>query len=334
MSTPAEAGARGAPEIREHRPQVSVVVATLGRPERLARLLDSLARQSIGARRFEVLVAYDPSDDDTTRVLGAAERSGLPLRRVERARATPPSVARNAAWRMARGAIVAFTDDDCEATPRWLEEGLRECVARPGAIVQGRTEPIPHERHLLGLFSRTIRVERPDPLFQTCNMFYPHAVLERTGGFDERTFSGWGGEDADLAWRAIEAGTGTAYSDRALVHHAVHELGPTGLLRLALGWSDTMAMFRHRGLRRSMLVAGIFWKRSHLAFLLAAAAVVLGRSPLLVGALCLPYGREVGARFKRARSLNVALAPWLVLHDALEIFAAVRGAVRHRVLVI
>ena len=35
-------------------------------------------------------------------------------------------------------------------------------------------------------------------------MAYPRALLERLGGFDEAY--DFGGEDTDLAWRAIEAG--------------------------------------------------------------------------------------------------------------------------------
>ena len=68
-----------------------------------------------------------------------------------------------------------------------------------------------------------------DPAFQTCNIFYPRAILERVGGFDIEAFGRvHGGEDSDLAWRAIKSGAAAVFADGALVHHAVNELGPAG----------------------------------------------------------------------------------------------------------
>src|SRR3954453_18710822 len=54
-----------------------------------------------------------------------------------------PAAARNEGWRAARAPLVAFTDDDCQARPGWLEAGLRAARENPGAFVQGPTEPIP-----------------------------------------------------------------------------------------------------------------------------------------------------------------------------------------------
>src|SRR5439155_712391 len=83
------------------------------------------------------------------------------------------------------------------------------------------------------------------------------ALLERLGGFDEATFSRPGGEDTDLAWRAIGGGVPTAFSEDARVWHAVHELGALERLRFATRWDETMAVFaRYPELRRLTLIRG------------------------------------------------------------------------------
>ena len=119
-------------------PEVSVVVATRDRAMLLEELLASLRRQTLPADRFEVLVVDDGSGDGTAALLATEERQGT-LRTVATGHreAVGPAAARNAGWRAARAPVVAFTDDDCVVSPRWLEEGLAACRAAPGCIVQG-----------------------------------------------------------------------------------------------------------------------------------------------------------------------------------------------------
>src|SRR4051794_5701981 len=167
----------------------------------LARCLAALREQTLDAERFEVVVVDDGSTDETARVLaGAAHDRGPALEVVRHASSRGASAARNAGWRRARAPVVAFTDDDCVPVAGWLAAGLAACAAAPGAIVQGRIDPLPSERHLLGPFSRTLSVPGPAPTFATANVFYPRALIERLGGFDEHMTTG---EDTDLAWRGF-----------------------------------------------------------------------------------------------------------------------------------
>ena len=78
--------------------EICVAVATRGRPERLARLLDSLADQSLDPSAYEIVVAIDGADPASEAVVAeralasrAAIRSVV-LERPEarRAPATPP----------------------------------------------------------------------------------------------------------------------------------------------------------------------------------------------------------------------------------------------------
>jgi GT2 family glycosyltransferase len=186
--------------------------------------------------------------------------------------------------------------------------------------------------HRLGPFARTMAVDRLGPFYPTCNIFYPRELLERLGGFDE-TFTAPGGEDTDLAWRALEAGVETVFAERALVRHAVEDLGPAGHLRVALRWADAMAMFRHPGLREEVLFRGIFWKPSHELLVQTVAGALLARRfpPALL--LAIPYLRHLRSRCWEWDAPN-PLAAYFVLHDLLETYTTVRGAIRHRVLVI
>ena len=314
-------------------PQISVVVASRNRAERLAGLLRSLAAQTIGTARFEVVVVDDGSTDTTPDLLSEASRDeALELTSILGA-GNGPAAARNAGWRLAKAPLVAFTDDDCEATPTWLEEALAVASAHPGAIVQGPTTPIPREADSIGPFTRTRNITEPNPSYQTCNIIYPREVLERLDGFDEG-FPEALGEDTDLGWRARELGTELEWSDRVLVHHAVDDVGPAGLLRSALVGADQARIFRrHPDLRHELR-----WGRVRLAPVPGLSCALLGlvigrRSPMLGALLTLPYVRHL-ARTCRAQRASAIYAPYYVVVDLATIYTGLRGALRHRVMVL
>ena len=317
-------------------PLVSVVFATHNRAERLRALLRSLERQELNGTPFEVVVVDDGSTDDTPQVLEEAQRtSPLPLRTLRLDPGRGPAAARNAGWRAAAGTLVAFTDDDCVATPQWLAAALDAWDAAPDRVVQGRTDPIPDELPREGPFTRTLRVHRLGPWFQTCNVFYPRALLEQVAGFDEETFSVPGGEDCDLANRCFAAGAHAVFADDARVQHAVHELGPLNKLKVAWRWSETMRLFARHPSMREILLHGVFWKRTHIHVVQTAVALALPRRlwPLKV----LILARISRTYLHRARSEGQGRAwsaPWFLLHDVVETVAAIRGAIRYRTWVV
>jgi glycosyltransferase involved in cell wall biosynthesis len=322
--------------VPEHAPNVAVVVATHNRAERLEALLASLANGTFPADSFELVVVDDGSTDETAAVLRRAAAGGrLRLRTIARSHAGGPAGARNDGWRAAHAPLVAFTDDDCVVDPGWLAALVERARAHPGSIVQGRTEPNPAELDAWGPFSRTLAVRRLGPWYQTCNILYPRELLERLGGFDAGAYSGPGGEDTDLAWRAFELGREAVYADDALVFHAVSRLGPLGRLRVAWRWTETMRVFaRHPQLRRSELKRGLFWKGSHyLLVRVLVAALLPRRLHLLRPWLAWPYVRHLADR-GRDEGGGLLAAPYFALHDVVELVAVIRGALRYRVLVL
>ncbi len=281
---------------------VAVVVATRGRPEQLAALRASLDAQTF--RDFELVVVED------------SEGRG-------------PAWARNAGWHGTSANLIVFVDDDCVAAPGWLEALVD--AASSGAVVQGRVEPAQPMRP----FSRSLVVRGgPGPWFQTANIAYPRAVLESVEGFDADAFP-FVGEDTDLAWRARAAGARFTFAADAVVRHDVVRQGPVGALRFAFRWSDSVRLFaRHPELRRAALTKRVFWKGSHYLLVRALLTLLVPRRlrPLAVW-LWLPYALHLVDRWHDEGG-GPALAPWLVLHDLVEVAAIARGAVKHRVFVI
>jgi GT2 family glycosyltransferase len=250
---------------------------------------------------------------------------------ITRAEASGPATAREEGWRAATGKVVAFTDDDCVPEPGWLEAGAAALATNPGGFVQGRTAPDPAELDQLGPFSRTIEVSELHPAFNTCNIFYPRELLARVDGFDANAFDrSPGGEDCDLAWRAIAAGARPVFERDAVVHHAVDRVGPLGMLRIAARWTTPMLAYaRHPGLREDF-VGGVFWKRTHywLARTLLALLLPARYAPVRAW-LAYPYLRDIWAR-GRVYGGGPLLAPWYVLLDVVETLAVARAAVRYR----
>jgi len=132
-------------------PEITVVVASHARALRLRWLLNALEEQTLERGRWELVVVHDNAGEETETLLHThplACDGTLRHHRLEPGTGSP-SRQRNHGWRDARAPIVAFTDDDCRPDPRWLEEMLAVAAAAPGALVQGRTRPEPHESAIL-----------------------------------------------------------------------------------------------------------------------------------------------------------------------------------------
>ena len=310
-------------------PRVSVVVATHDRPDGIARALAALRAQTLPAEEFEVVVVDDGSGPDTADVLrregGVA---GPEIRLLRHDVAGGPARARNAGWRAARGELIAFTDDDCEPVPGWLEAGLAAWAQQPRRFVQGPTRPNPAHADRAGPYSHTLDVQELGPWWETANIFYPRAALEAAGGFDEDHYSGPGGEDTDLGWTLITRGWEPVWAPDALVHHDVTFLGPRRRLRMAWRWDETMLVFRRHPALRARLVARVFWSPNHWWLLRAAVALALpSRLWWLRWWLAAPYVLRLG-------TVRPDVVAFLVAHDLVQVVACARGGLRYRVLVL
>jgi GT2 family glycosyltransferase len=240
-----------------------------------------------------------------------------------------PAAVRNRGWRRARGELVCFLDDDVVVDPAWSRALLEAHRAHPAAVLQGRTEPLPSEARLQDAFSRSKAITTLDWNYQTCNIAYPRALLERLGGFDE-AYRFASAEDTDLGWRAREAGAPTVFVDAARAWHAVQRYGVVRLVRRMRIKTDVARLTRrHPGVRHHYY-RELFWKRSHAFLPLAAAGVALARrtrgASLLVA---LPYARLYRGHHGSYAGTLAAL-PGHAAVDGAEIAAVTAGAVRFR----
>jgi len=315
---------------------VAVVIPTARRETRLAFALDALARQTLPRDRFEVIVVR--AEDPGPTVAGPPS---LRVRFLAAAASSGPAAKRNIGWRAASAPLVAFTDDDCRPAPGWLERLVEVAGPDPSEVVlQGRTEPDPDELTRLHGLAVTQAIPAPSGWYETCNIAYPRALLERLGGFDER-FAGEdrgdypvGGEDTDLGLRAIAAGAEERFVADAVVRHAVHSRHLVKALRDTRRWrSVPHVLARHPGQRRA-LHAGLFGRRAHWALLVSALAVPLRHRPLLAAATLGPYLRhhlQGYPRTGRGWARGLVDLPARALVDGTEVAVTAVAAARHRV---
>lgn len=318
-------------------PRVSVVVSTYQRAHLLPGLIASLESQTLPHDEFEVVITDNGASDGTAEVLERlAAESPLHLRVVTATSNRGPAAGRNLAWRAARADVVAFTDDDCDPTPCWLEAGLELMDGATRRIVVGRTSPPPADEPLArGPFSRAVRVDDAR-LFQTCNVWIRRVDLEQAGGFDE-TFDEPAGEDTDLGLRIIEAGVQPIFSPEALVYHRVRPSDFRATIRETLRWTGIPRVIALHPDRRDLLYRSVFWKASHPVALLAAAAIAVApRHPAVGGMLAVPYAWY---RTRRAPLCPGPRRRWVTLPgalvvDLLEVAVMARGSWRARTLVL
>lgn len=206
-------------------PQISVVVPTYGRPERLAACLSALALQDHDA--YEVIIVDDGSDPPVEDVVLAAAG---PVRYVRQANAGP-AAARNEGAKAARAPLLAFTDDDCRPAPGWLTAMARAHEREPDALIGGRTSNgLPDNvysaasQDLIGFLEAEDRT-----YFASNNIACPAHGFAALGGFGG-DFPLAGGEDRDFGLRWGRSGRPLTQTDDAVVIHD-HALTARGFWR-------------------------------------------------------------------------------------------------------
>jgi glycosyltransferase involved in cell wall biosynthesis len=120
-------------------PEISVVVCTYRRAEKLTACLDALARQTI-RDRVEVIVVDDGPDDATMAVAARYD-----VRLIRHAENRGLAAARNTGIEAATAPVVAFTDDDCVPADNWLEALLDPYRSADVIGVGGGVEALQHE---------------------------------------------------------------------------------------------------------------------------------------------------------------------------------------------
>jgi len=195
----------------------SIVVCSHDALEKTRACLESLRRTADPDHPTELLFVDNGSTDGSAEWLAAQPD----IRLIRNAANLGAPAARNQALAVARGAFVAFLDNDVVVTPGWLRRLLFHAAARPAAgcvgacadrASHGQTVDYdgPMDPAALAEFAerRARAHDRTSKRALTMASFcllVKREVIQEIGGFDER-FSPWGFEDDDLTLRAALAG--------------------------------------------------------------------------------------------------------------------------------
>jgi len=183
-------------------PAVSVVICTYNRDKFIGEALNCLAKQTLPAEQFEVIVVDNKSTDNTAAITKKfiAEHPELNMRYV----AEPNkglSFARNRGIEEAKAAIITYIDDDAEVIPGFLQSIVNfmqadKTVAGIGGKVIPKysesEEPKWMSRYLDGMVGRidygdaTKRFGSNMKYPGGCNMTYTREILQKAGGFNNK----------------------------------------------------------------------------------------------------------------------------------------------------
>lgn len=252
--------------------EVSVVIATLGRPDSLAGTLVFAERAArVAGGGHEIVVVDNGADDRTWEAVRVfAARSLVPVV-YERSPPGDKCAALNRGIRRARHDWLAFTDDDTEPAADWLQAGIRFASSGGTRAFGGRVvpralpsgcprwlRPGPSGRVPSGAIVRYDPQESSGRLNDTvpvplgANFFMHRAVVEAHGGYDETLWrlcgrAALGVDDGEFGVRLRTRGEALGYCRDAVVVHPVHaqRLSLIGHMRMAYryGWRDPFVFF-------------------------------------------------------------------------------------------
>lgn len=208
---------------------VSILICTRDRPEKLRRALEAIGQLSVPVGvDFEVLVMENGSGHDVTAsacrdllsvLTGRLRGFHLPF--------AGKSRAANAGFRLSRGDIIAFLDDDIVPRKDWLAVICQHFSEDAGlGVMTGRVELLDEQDLPVGIRRSNQRIVLQDLadlyLLIGCNLAIRRGVVERIGLFDANLGPGSRAgfhEDHDFFYRAWRAGEKVVYEPSLFVYH-------------------------------------------------------------------------------------------------------------------
>ncbi|MBI5701262.1 glycosyltransferase [Candidatus Saganbacteria bacterium] len=100
-------------------PFISIIIPVRNGERLLANCLESLKLQSYPHDRFEIIISDGMSSDDTIKI---AEKYGAKVVRNPKLTVGP---GRNEGYKLSRGDLIAFSDDDCVMDKDWLLNSVK-----------------------------------------------------------------------------------------------------------------------------------------------------------------------------------------------------------------
>ena len=252
--------------------KASVIMCTRNRGDRLAAALDAINRTQFDDE-WEFILVDNGSTDGTQAAAGAfAARTRIKNFRCVDEAAPGLSRARNRGVQESRGALVAFTDDDCYAEPDWLRELTAPFEFEKIGFCGGKIMLFDSTDAAVTIsWSDTPRTYPPNGFvnagdIQGANMAFRREVLEQIGLFDPAFGAGaaYAAEDLDALWAASREGWHGIYWPKAIVYHHHGRKD-----------ADIESLMRGYMFGRGALVAKTLWKARHAKTAIREGAFVL-----------------------------------------------------------
>ena len=200
---------------------ISVVIPTYKRPELISECLKALHQQTFNKAFFEIIVVSDGPDIVTEKKI---KRSFPNVRYYSLKEKRGPAAARNYGWLIAKGKLIAFTDDDCLPDRNWLKDVWSSYNNEAEIAFAGKVEvPLPECPTDFEL--NTARLSKA--CFITANCICSKVALLKVGGFDERFRMAWR-EDSDLEFKLLSENIPVKKLGNAVVVHPVRK-APWGI---------------------------------------------------------------------------------------------------------
>jgi len=223
------------------RLRASVLICTYNRAGGLKAALEGLARQTLSAGEFEVVVVDNNSTDNTVEVVQTAAKTvPYPVRYVLETR-QGKCWALNTGIAAARADIVACLDDDCVPDPNWLAEIVRAFERTEVGVLGGPcrsvfSDAVRRDSFRVFLAERFFGDFAPYADFTEVfdqdlplgmNLAFRKAVAAQVGGFDvrlgPRPKAHLGREETAFIRAAQKAGYRVFYSPSMVMWHHIED---------------------------------------------------------------------------------------------------------------
>ena len=204
---------------------ISIVIPTYNRPERLEQCLESIARLDYPSNRFEVIVVDDGSRISLEPIAVKFEDC-ISINLIRQSNAGPAS-ARNTGAAAAQGDYLIFTDDDCQPHPDWLKTLTQAIKDFPNTLIGGHTiNALPNNLYssasqlLIDYLYDYYNQQKEEATFFASNNFaLPRKLYQQLEGFDT-SFPLAAGEDREFCDRWLHQGLKMHYAQAMQIHHA------------------------------------------------------------------------------------------------------------------